>query len=182
MKLLGVSGSLRKDSYNTRLLELVRASLPENIEFQLYTCTKLPLYNQDQDGDEKPAAVVELLQLITSADGLLISTPEYNFGIPGVLKNAIDWASRPAFNSVLKDQPTAIMSASMSALGGIRAQIQLKQVLGSTLTPIYPAPDFFVPTAHQVFKDAQHPADEDLQERVRKFLRGYISWVQNHSV
>ncbi len=180
MKILGISGSLRQNSYNTRLLELARSSVPAGSDFLLYRCSILPLYNQDLDGSDKPEPVLELLELISNADGLLISTPEYNYGIPGVLKNAIDWASRPAFKSVLKDRPTAIMSASMSALGGIRAQIQLKQVLGSTLTPLFPAPDFFVPAAHQVFIDDGPPKDMDLQERVRKYLHDFVNWAQNH--
>lgn len=182
MKILGISGSLRSDSFNTKLLRLAAHQLPEKVDYLLYTCHNLPLYNQELDGTDKPAAVVELLELIGNADGLLISTPEYNFGIPGVLKNAIDWASRPAFKSVLKDRPTGIMSASMSPLGGIRAQLQLKQVLGSTLTPIFPSPDFFLPSAHQVFSDEELPEKVKLEERLRTFLRSFVEWVQTQSV
>lgn len=182
MKLLGISGSLRQASYNTRLLELARNCLPSEIDFLLYTCGNLPLYNQDLDGAEKPAAVIELLELVSSADGLLIATPEYNYGIPGVLKNALDWASRPAFQSVLKDRPTAVMSASMSALGGIRSQIHLKQVLGGTLTPIFPAADFFIPTAHKVFSAEDKLNDPALEERLQHYLRDFVIWIKDRAI
>jgi len=180
MKLLGISGSLRQDSFNTRLLQLVAQLLPPEINFQLYTCGELPLYNQELDGAEKPSAVKQLLDRIGAADGLLISTPEYNYSVPGVLKNALDWASRPAFQSLLKGRPTAVLSASMSNLGGVRAQIHLKQILGSTLTPVYPAPDFIIPAAHQLFPETGLPTDPDLEKRLQKFIAGFISWAQNH--
>jgi len=179
MKILGISGSLRKESFNTRLLDLARAGLPAEVDFLIHTCGSLPLYNQDLDGPEKPEAVGELLELIASAEGLLIATPEYNYSIPGVLKNAIDWASRPAFNSVLKNRPTAIVSASPGVTGGARAQQHLKLVLGSTLTPIFSAPDFIVPFANQVFSAEPSPELLKLNERLNRYLHDFIQWVKN---
>jgi len=179
MKILGISGSLRKESFNTRLLELARSCLPAEVDFLVHTCDSLPLYNQELDGPEKPVAVNELLELIANADGLLIATPEYNYGIPGVLKNAVDWASRPAFKSVLKDRPTAILSASPSQVGGVRAQQQLKMVLGSTLTPIFPAPDFCVPFVHQVFSAEDSQDLLKLSERLNRYLHDFIFWIKN---
>lgn len=179
MKILGISGSLRKDSFNTRLLELTRSCLPAETDFLIYTCGDLPLYNQELDGPEKPAAVAELLELISDAEGLLIATPEHNYSVPGVLKNAIDWASRPAFNSVLKGRPTAVLSASPSATGGVRAQQHLKLVLGSTLTPVFPAPEFIVPFAHQVFAEERSPEILKLSERLSRYLHDFIHWAKN---
>ena len=179
MKILGISGSLRKNSFNTRLLEQTRSCLPAEVDFLIYTCGALPLYNQDLDGARKPPAVAELLELIADADALLISTPEYNYGLPGVMKNTLDWASRPAYKSVLKDRPTAIMSASPSATGGVRAQIQLRQTLACTLTPVFPAPDFFVPFAQELFSSDKPPELLKLNERLTRFLHDFTLWIKN---
>ena len=181
MKLLAISGSLRKDSYNTRLLHLAGNCLPKQVDFSIYTCGALPLYNQELDGPDKPAAVQELLTLIAAADGLLIATPEYNYSVPGVLKNALDWASRPAFHSVLKDRPTAVISASMSGVGGIRAQIHLKQILAGTLTPVFQAGDFFVPAAHEVFATENPAGEQNLEKKLQHYLRDFVAWIQNRS-
>ncbi|HEY5672819.1 MAG TPA: NADPH-dependent FMN reductase [Malonomonas sp.] len=178
MKILAISGSLRQASYNTQLLKLAGRCMPDRVDFSLYTCGALPLYNQELDGADKPAAVQELLERIDAADGLLIATPEYNYSVPGVLKNAIDWASRPAFRSVLKGRPTAIISASMSGLGGIRAQIHLKQILGGTLTPVFPAADFLVSTAHQVFSADGGVTDATLPERLQQYLADFVAWIE----
>lgn len=179
MKLLGISGSLRQASYNTRLLQLAERSLADDIDFQLYTCGELPLYNQDLDGTTKPAAVQNLLDLISAADGLLIATPEYNYSYPGVLKNALDWASRPAYKSLLKDLPTGIVSASMSGLGGVRAQQHLRQFFSATLTPVFPAPDFYVPTVQQAFPEMGLPEDSELEKRLKDYLEDFTRWIKN---
>ncbi len=175
MKILALSGSLRHDSFNTRLLTLSRSLVPAEVEVTVYHCGQLPFYNQDLDGPDRPGQVTELLELIDAADALLFATPEYNYSIPGVLKNALDWASRPAFNSVLKNRPAGILSASMSAVGGARAQLHLKQVLAGTLTPVYPVPEVLVPFAHQVF--ASQDGVAELSQRLTRYLDGFISWV-----
>ena len=178
MKILGISGSLRKGSYNTRLLELCRELLPERIAFEIYHCGGLPFYEQSLDGAKKPTAVIELLELVRNADALLFATPEYNYSIPGNLKNAIDWVSRPAYNSLLKDRPATIVSASMSGFGGLRAQQHLRQILGATLTPLYPAPDFLLPLAQNLFPEDGTIRDSTLEERLSAFLNGFISWAE----
>lgn len=178
MKILAISGSLRKDSYNTRLLELARTLLADKCDMHIYLCGELPFYNQDADGSEKPEKVSELLELISNADGLLFATPEYNYSVPGVLKNAIDWASRPAFRSVLKNRPTGILSASMSGFGGLRAQMHLKQILGGTLTPVYPAPDFVIPLAHEAFSADRNETDPALANRLSNYLNGFLEWLE----
>ena len=152
MKILGISGSLRRHSYNTYLL-LAAGELVESASFELFDHADVPLYNEDIDGEDRPASVDGLLAAIASTDALLLATPEYNHSISGVLKNIIDWASRPAFDSVLKDKPCGVVSCSMSPIGGARAQQHLKAILASTLTPVYPAIEYVLPMAQQAFDD-----------------------------
>ncbi len=176
MKLLGITGSLRKASYNTALLNAAAGLLPDGVAFELLR-PDLPLYNADLDGDEKPEAVREFLQRIESADALLLASPEYNYGIPGGLKNAIDWASRPAFESPLVAKPTGIISASMSAIGGARAQAALKLVLAGTLTPVYPAIEYLLGSAHEKFDENGGLVDETSERRLKRYLHGFIEWA-----
>lgn len=178
VKILGISGSLRKDSANTRLLELAADCLPDSATLDIHSIGWLPLYNQDDDGDEKPVPVVELKTAVSEADALLIVTPEYNYGVPGVLKNALDWASRPAYKSPLAHKPAGIMSASASPIGGIRAQGQLKQILLGTLTPVYPAPEFCLPSALDAFDTEGRLRDSGSQKRLERYVEGFVDWVR----
>nr|WP_298377113.1 NADPH-dependent FMN reductase [uncultured Halomonas sp.] len=177
MKILGISGSLRKDSYNTYLLEAAREAIGDSALFGTFDIGTVPHYHGDQDGEEKPTAVQHLKDDIESADGIVIATPEYNYSLPGVLKNAIDWASRPAFNSVLKDKPTLILSASMSPTGGARAQVHLRDILAGVLAPVFAGPDFLVPTAQDKFDEAGKLTDEATQKRLQKRMDAYIEWI-----
>ena len=178
MKLLGISGSLRKASFNTKLLGAAsRVAESSGVEVTCFDIGTLPHYNGDLDGDEKPAPVSALKDAIRQADGLLIVSPEYNYGIPGVIKNAIDWASRPAYKSVLAHKPAALLSASMSNIGGARMQAQMKNVLAGTLTPVYPAPEFLVATAQEAFDDDGGLVDEKTRQRLENFVTGFIDWA-----
>lgn len=176
MKLLLISGSLRDGSLNTALLNAAGELLGDKVTWQLAKIDDVPLYNQDLDGDTKPASVDRLKAQIDEADALVIATPEYNYGIPGVLKNAIDWASRPAFKSVLAHKKTLLLSASMSDMGGVRAQAQLKQVLAGTLTPIFPAPEFAVGGAQNKFADGAL-IDDDTRKKLQRLLSDFLAWV-----
>ncbi|MCB1917442.1 MAG: NAD(P)H-dependent oxidoreductase [Rhodocyclaceae bacterium] len=177
MKILGISGSLRRDSYNTRLLKVAGTMLGEGSGLEIFDLGELPMYRVELDGDAKPAPVQALLQAIGSADALLIATPEFNYSIPGVLKNAIDWASRPAFDSVLRGRPSAILSASPSTLGGVRAQIHLRDILTGTLTPVYPSPDFLLASAHKAFDESGGFADAASADFLQGFLDGFVEWA-----
>ncbi len=180
MNLLGISGSLRKQSLNTLLLQAAaRVAQDEGASLQRQAIGDLPLYNGDLDGDDPPAQVKALKAAIGDADGLVIVSPEYNYGIPGVLKNALDWASRPGYQSVLAGKPTVIMSASMSIIGGARMQAHLKNVLGGTLTPVYPAPEFLLGTAHKAFDDDGRLVDEDTRKRLHRHLSGFLAWADS---
>lgn len=179
MKILAISGSLRKDSLNTQLLKAVGGFVDENTLIELFDLADIPFYSGDLDTDIKPAPVQALLDAIADADGMLIATPEYNYSIPGVLKNAIDWVSRPAFTSVMLGKPTGVMSSSMSTLGGVRAQVHLRDILAATLTPVYLAPDFALASAHKAFDDEGRLVDENTRDFLQKYVTGYTGWVAN---
>ncbi len=179
MKILGISGSLRAASLNSRLLEAARRLLPEGAEMEIFSSlADIPLYNADIDGDAKPQAVQALQQSIAACDALLFATPEYNYSIPGVLKNAIDWASRPAFKSVLARKPAAIVSASPGPLGGVRAHAHLRDVLAGTLTPVFLAPAFVLGSAQNAFDDAGRLVDETAQQRLTRYLAEFVDWAE----
>jgi chromate reductase len=129
LTILGISGSLRAGSLNTRLLEAAIELAPPGMVVERYAgLADLPPYNADEDGDASPSPVVDLRAQISRADGVLIATPEYNYSIPGVLKNAIDWASRPSASSSLRHKPVAAMGAATGNFGTVRAQLALRQM------------------------------------------------------
>ncbi|RSZ28777.1 NAD(P)H-dependent oxidoreductase [Variovorax beijingensis] len=133
IRLLGISGSIRRDSHCTAVLRSLQPLLPASATIELFALNDIPLYNADLDGDAPPAAVARLKAAIAEADGLVLCSPEYNYGMPGVLKNAIDWASRPGFASPLKGKPVLIATASPGTAGGVRAQAQIRDALAATL-------------------------------------------------
>src|SRR3954451_4415335 len=131
MRILAISGSLRRDSHNTRLLRAAAQVLPPGAELELFDgLAAVPPFNEDADVEPAPAAVERLRAAIARADALLISTPEYNASIPGVLKNAIDWASRPFPDNALRGKPVAVMGASTGLFGAVWAQAEVRKVLG----------------------------------------------------
>src|ERR1700742_1577017 len=128
VRLIGLSGSLRKASFSRATLAGLRNTLPENVRLEIRDL-QLPLYNEDEDGPAGPAAVLNLRQAIADSDGVVIVTPEYNHGMSGVLKNALDWASRPFGRSTLARKPVLTMTASPAFTGGVRAQQQMNETL-----------------------------------------------------
>ena len=130
MKVLGLAGSLRRDSHNVRLLRAAAETLPPGATLEVWDGLRdLPLYDEDVDGVLAPAAVRALREAIASADAILIATPEYNASIPGVLKNALDWASRPYATNVLRGKPAAVIGASTGLFGAVWAQAETRKVL-----------------------------------------------------
>jgi chromate reductase, NAD(P)H dehydrogenase (quinone) len=130
MRILGISGSLRRDSHNTSLLRAAAMSLPSGVELELFDgLGDLPHYNADIDDDLAPQAVVDLREAIAGADGVLIATPEFNGSIPGVLKNALDWASRPFPDNALRGMPAAVVGASTGLFGAVWAQAEVRKAL-----------------------------------------------------
>jgi chromate reductase len=130
MRILGISGSLRRDSHNTKLLRAAEELLPDGVDFELYTeLESVPPYNEDRDTDDSPLAAVHLRDAIETADAVLFATPEYNGSVPGQLKNAVDWASRPHRVSALWGKPVAVVGASSGMFGAVWAQAELRKVL-----------------------------------------------------
>jgi chromate reductase len=139
------------------------------VKMSVYDIGEVPLYNQDLDGDNPPAPVKAFKDAIAAADGLVIVTPEYNYGIPGVLKNAIDWASRPAFNSVLKGKPVLPVSCSPAYTGAARALGQLKLLLLATLSDVVPGPEVVIAEVHNKIRDGRFLDESNLE-----FAQGQI--------
>jgi chromate reductase len=132
MRVLGISGSLRRDSYNSALLRAAAERLPGEVELVTFDrLAEIPAYDADLEATDAPDAVAELRQAMRDADAVLVSTPEYNHSIPGALKNALDWASRPAGESALNGTPAAVVSASTGMFGGVWAQAETRKVLGA---------------------------------------------------
>ena len=177
MKILGWCGSLRKASFNLKLLQTAEKYLPEGVELEYLDCGTLPFYNADLDGERKPEPVARLLASCRICDAFLFATPEYNYSIPGVLKNAIDWASRPAYQSVMAHKPAGIISASIGQVGGARMQSHLRQVLGGTLTPLYPSPELLVAQAQGKFDAQGRLTDADTTTRLQHYIHGFVIWA-----
>src|ERR1700752_3635972 len=138
-KLLGLSGSIRRESYCKAILETIREKAPADAEVTNFDLEPIPPYNQDLDNEAGwPASVRALRAAGIEADGLIAITPEYNHGMSGILKNAVDWVSRPGYESILKDKPVAVMSLSLSPRGGARAQSQMHDTFLSTVSRITP--------------------------------------------
>jgi chromate reductase, NAD(P)H dehydrogenase (quinone) len=160
VRVLGISGSLRRESHNRRLLAAAARGLPAGVEFEeLLGLELVPPFNEDLDGDAAPAAVEDLRAALQRADAVLIATPEYNHSIPGQLKNALDWASRPFPDNALRAKPAAVIGASTSLFGGVWAQAEVRRVL--TAAGARPLDEELpVPSAHLAFE-----ADGDLRDR-----------------
>lgn len=178
MRLLGLSGSLRSGSYHTFLLKAAAESAESlGSTLVIHDISDIPFYNSDLEGDQKPAPVIALNDAIAAADAVIYSTPEYNHSISGVLKNAIDWVSRPSFKSVMAKKPSTIYTASKNGIGGARAQIAMREILNSTLSVIFPAHDFLVPFAHEVFDENGAVLNAQVADRLNRHMASFIEWV-----
>jgi len=175
MKIVGLVGSLRKDSFNKALMAEAVENCPTEAEIEVVSI-ELPLFNQDQELD-LPETVKNFKQKIKSADAILIATPEYNYSIPGVLKNAIDWASRPHGDNSLEGKPVAIMSASGGMLGGARAQYHLRQTF--IFLDMHPLnrPEAIVTFAPEKIKDGI-VQDAMTKEKILELVTALIAWTR----
>ncbi len=139
-RLLGLSGSIRRESCNTAILRTLAGKLRDKASLTLFPLDDVPLYNADLDGERLRPPVRALKEAIAASDGIVLCSPEYNYGTSGVLKNAIDWASRPGFASPLKNKPALIMTSSPGYVGGARAHAQLRETLAGTLARVVARP------------------------------------------
>jgi chromate reductase, NAD(P)H dehydrogenase (quinone) len=154
-RLIGMSGSLRSGSYSNAVLETLRDQFSGRAEIVIWDLGTIPLYNQDFEGEKRPAPVKELLSAISESDGLLLCAPEFNHSIPGVLKNALDWASRPAFTSVMAYKPVAIMATSRGPLGGARCLEHMRVALDSMLSRVALAREVTITSSADKIRDGR---------------------------
>ncbi|MBB2202660.1 NADPH-dependent FMN reductase [Gluconacetobacter tumulisoli] len=158
--LLGIAGSLRQGSVTRGILDALAEAARVQVDLRIAPLDALPLYNQDLDQDRPPPAVAALRHAIIAADGLVIGSPEYNHGMPGVLKNALDWVSRPYGHSALKDKPVLTFTASPASTGGVRAHAQLNETLAANAARIVRRPQIAVAFADAKYRDG-HFADRE---------------------
>ena len=183
MQVLGISGSLRRDSHNTKLLSAAGEIVERHGgQFEVFDGLKaIPPYDEDDDVGSGPAAVVALKEAIADADALLFATPEYNSSIPGVLKNAIDWASRPLSTNPLRNKPVAVIGASTGMFGAVWAQAELRKVL-STIGARVTEVELAVGHAHEHLDDAGHPIDPAQAEALGDSVLILIGELENLEV
>ena len=175
--ILGFAGSLRKGSYNKALLGAAIELLPKKVQLEIFSLEGIPPFNQDLE-NRIPEKVKDFKKKIRAADAILIATPEYNYSIPGVLKNAIDWASRPYGDNAFEGKPVAIMSASIGMLGGARAQYHLRQVF--VFLDMYPVnkPEVMVTFAEEKIDEKGRIRDEKSKEKIKQLLESLVEWAK----
>ena len=175
LKVLGFAGSLRTGSYNRALLRAATNLLPQDMTLEIFEIEGIPAFNQDLEGDI-PKKVKEFKSKIREANAILIATPEYNYSVPGVLKNAIDWASRPYGDNPFDGKPVAIMSASIGMLGGSRAQYHLRQIF--VFLNMYPVngPEVIVPFARDKFDATGKLIDDNTKKFLAQLLWNLANW------
>lgn len=178
LDVLAISGSLRSGSFNTKLLRAAEAMAPESIKIEIITPRGIPLYDGDvEQNDGIPAMVEELKERIRAADGIIISTPEYNFSIPGVLKNMIDWLSRGE-RQPFNGKHIGIMGASTGPLGTARSQYHLRTSLQGLYGVVMPRPEIFVAHAREKFSDDGTLTDEATKKVIGIWFKHFEPWVQ----
>ena len=177
VRIFGVAGSLRKESYNRLALHAAVQLLPPDAALDIFELDGIPGFSQDEE-QNPPAKVVDLKKRIRAADAVLFVTPEYNYSVPGVLKNAIDWASRPYGDSAWSEKPAAIMGASVGNIGTARAQYHLRQIM--VFLNMFPInqPEVMIGNAATRFDKEGNLTDESTKEHIRKLLQNLVSWTR----
>jgi chromate reductase len=178
LRVLGFAGSLRAGSFNRALLRAAAELAPDAMEIEAFDLAAIPLYNADIEAVGFPEPVARFRERIAAADALLVASTEYNFSMSGVLKNAIDWASRPPTGSPLQGKPAALMGASTSRMGSVRSQLHLRQVLGSTDTLVMTSPYLHVPQARDKFDADGRLVDDVMRKQLRKLLEALEAWTR----
>ncbi|HUD05139.1 MAG TPA: NAD(P)H-dependent oxidoreductase [Patescibacteria group bacterium] len=175
MKILGVGGTLRKGSYSKALLLEAQKLAPEGIVIELTDIGNFPLYNPDI---EMPSVVQDFKNKVKAADAILFSTAEYNYSVPGSLKNALDWASRPYGDNSWEDKPAAIMSESVGMLGGVKAQYHLRQMmLFINMHPLN-RPEVVVGNVAEKFNAQGNLTDEHTKEKIKELVQSLVDWTE----
>jgi chromate reductase len=176
LTILGIAGSLRQGSYNRAALRAARQLAPDGAKIDIFEIDGIPGFNQDEDRNPPPK-VVELKRRVREADAILFVTPEYNYSIPGVLKNAIDWASRPYGDNAWDGKPVAVMGASVGMLGSARAQYHLRQSF--VFLNMYPvnSPEVMIPNAQDRFDAQGNLTDEHSKKLIRQLIESLVEWT-----
>jgi chromate reductase, NAD(P)H dehydrogenase (quinone) len=177
IRILGIAGSLRRHSYNRAALRAARELVPEGSNLEIFELAGIPPFSED-DERQPPAKVTELKRRIRESDAVLIVTPEYNYSIPGVLKNAIDWASRPHGDSAWTDKPVAVMGASVGRLGTARAQYHLRQVFVFLNMHAVNQPEVMIGDAAKHFDGDGKLTNETTKDLIRQLLRNLVDWAR----
>jgi len=177
VRILGIAGSLRRKSYNRAALRAATELVPEDAMVETFELDGIPGFNQDEDKDP-PTKVAELKRRIREADAILFVTPEYNYSVPGVLKNAIDWASRPYGDNAWDGKPAAIMGASIGTIGTARAQYHLRQIMVFlNMLPIN-RPEVMIGNASERFDTEGNLTDDATRQFIRHLLQSLVNWTR----
>lgn len=177
LTILGIAGSLRRASYNRAALRAAQELVPEGAKIEIFDLDGIPPFNQDEEKNP-PRKVIELKERIRAADAILFSTPEYNYSVPGVLKNAIDWASRPYGDSAWNDKPVGVMGATVSNLGTARAQYHLRQsFIFLNMHPVN-GPEVMIGNAAERFDDQGNLKDANAREIIKRMLKNLVDWTR----
>ena len=171
MRILLINGSSRSDGLNGAVLRAVRDDLPRDAVVETLDLFAFPLFDP---GAEAPQAVQAEREKVRLADRVVVSTPEYNYGIPGPLKNALDWLSRPAYKSVFAGKPVAVLSASPSPVGGARVQLALQTVLGGMVANVHPSPAVTIGGPLAARDEEGNLASDEARSRISRLVRGFI--------
>jgi chromate reductase len=177
VKILGIAGSLRKASYNRAALRAAQQLCPNDARIEIFELDGIPSFNQDEEKNP-PQKIVDLKSRIRAADAVLIATPEYNYGLPGVLKNAIDWASRPYGDNAWSGKPVAILSAALSMGGGVRAQYQLRQSFVFLNMDAVVQPEVAIGNASQRYDDQGNLTDETSKKLIAQLVKNLVDKVR----
>ena len=177
IRILGVAGSLRRGSLNRALLRAAAELAPDGVNIDAFDLLSVPLYNGDVEAAGDPDGVAAFKAAIRAADGVLFVCPEYNHGVPGVMKNAVDWASRPASDAALNGKPVGIIGASPGQTGSARGQSQLRQAFEFTNSYCMPQPEILVFRAHEKFDEAGRLTDEATAKYLRAYLEALMAWA-----
>lgn len=180
IRILGIAGSLRRESYNRATMRAAKQLVPEDATIDIFELDGIPGFNQDEE-QSPPAKVAELKRRIREADAILFVTPEYNYSVPGVLKNAIDWASRPYGDSAWNGKPAAIMGASIGTIGTARAQYHLRQMM--VFLNMFPVnqPEVMIGNASERFDAEGNLTDGPTKEFISQLLRNLVDWARRIS-
>jgi chromate reductase len=177
-RILAIAGSLRQGSFNQGLLRAAKEVAPEWVEVQFFDIGQLPFFNEDVEATGDPEPVRRFKDAIATSNAVLVATPEYNGVVPGVLANAIDWASRPTGRSVLRNKPVALMGAVLGKSGSANAQAALRGVLGRIGAVVVPDPQVLVPRASRLFDEHVDLHDEGTREEIRQMVEALAHWCR----